>query len=173
VVSPEARGRRRLLSRWGLAVLLGLPVLLGACALRPDAASDGPYHAFELGVAKDAGTLLHLRWHYGDIVSWQKPAVVGNGIPFVLRRQPMPVPEFFEASWQEADGRWFLARVPVRPRLKATVEGHSVLFMVTAAGVTGALVTYTPRGDQNEVFAQVSAQAVGQAEAAAIGLPSD
>jgi hypothetical protein len=151
-------------------VLLLAPLMtLAACA--GVGAPALPYHAFELGVTAKAGTLRHLRWHYGDIRSGDKTVAVGTGIPFTLRRQPMPVPDFCDISWQAADGTWRLAHVPVRGQLRAPVEGHSVLFMVEPDGVRGEWITYTPRGDQRELFARVSARVVDEATAVGVGLP--
>ncbi|MFG6467894.1 hypothetical protein [Roseateles sp. BYS87W] len=160
-----AQPRRRL-----VGLTLAASLWLSACAvLGPE---QRPYHAFEFGVAPGAGTVQHLRWHYSDITSLgEKPVAVGRNLPFVLRRQAMPVPEVFEASWQTADGQWRLARLPVRSVLKHRVEGHSLLFWVTAEGVRGEYITYTPRGDQTEVFAEVRATPVDEAAAKAVSAP--
>ena len=143
-------------------------LLLSACAaLGPE---HRPYHAFELGVAPSAGTVQHLRWHYGDITTLgERPVAVGSNVPFVLRRQAMPVPEVFEASWQTADGQWHLARLPVRSVLRHRVEGHSLLFWVTTDGVRGEYITYTPRGDQRELLGEVRAGSTDETTAARVG----
>lgn len=160
--APATTSQRR---RTGLTLAAGL--LLSACAgLGPE---QRPYHAFELGVAPSAGTVKHLRWHYSDITTLgEHPVAVGSNVPFVLRRQAMPVPEVFEASWQTADGQWHLARLPVRSVLRHRVEGHSLLFWVTADGVRGEYITYTPRGDQREALGEVRAADTDAATAARV-----
>lgn len=114
------------------------------------------------------GPLQHLRWHYGDIQPHEMPVARATGIPFVLRRQSMPVPEFFDVSWQAADGQWRLAHVPVGSRLPASPQGRSVLFMIDGDQVTGDLVFYTPYGDKLEPFARATATVVSAAAASAI-----
>lgn len=143
-------------------------LLLSACAVLAACSSlDGgrPYHAFELGVAPEAGTVQHLRWRYGELESREKPVAVGSSVPFVLRRQTMPVPDAFEASWQAADGTWRRVCLPVRPHIRRGVEGHSLLFWVTADGARGEFVTYTPRGDQRDRFATAPARVIDAAAA--------
>lgn len=148
---------------------LAASALLAACAgLGPE---GRPYHAFELGVAKNAGTVQHLRWQYGDITSLgEKPVAMGTGRAFALRRQAMPVPEVFEARWQGADGQWRLARLPVRSVLRHRVEGHSLLFWITADGLRGEYITYTPRGDVSEPLGEVRAELADEATAARIAV---
>ena len=148
---------------WPLILAAGL---LTACAAGPE--PGRPYHAFELGLERGAGTLAHLRWHYGDLAPGEKPQAVATGIPFVLRRQTMPVPALFEASWQAADGGWRRVQLPVRDRLRQGVAGHRVMVWITADGARGEFVTYTPRGDLREPFAEVPATPVTAEEAAAV-----
>lgn len=148
------------------AVLASLALLVGCASGIPEAR---PYHAFELGVSKDAGTIRHLRWHYGDLSPGEVGQVVGTGIPFVLRRQNMPVPAFFEASWQSADDSWHRVKLPVQGQIQRSVKGHSVLFMIANEQVRGEFVTYTARGDVNERFASAAPATVTEAEALAVG----
>lgn len=144
------------------ALLLTAGTVLTACS---SLEGGRPYHAFELGVAPEAGTLQHLRWRYGELESREKPVAVGNPVPFVLRRQTMPVPEAFEASWQAADGSWQRVCLPVRRHIRRGVEGHSLMFWVTPDGARGEFVTYTPRGDQREPFATARARVIDAAAA--------
>lgn len=154
-------------SRLRLSLLLPLvaSAVLTACVhLGPDGRQ---YHAFELGVDREAGRVQHLRWRYGfqDTGDGEKPLAVGSSSPFLLHRDLMTVPEVFEASWQAADGRWRWACLPVRSLLHRGVEGHSLLFWVTVDGVRGEYVTYTPRGDERQTFTAVTALATDAATA--------
>ncbi|RTL39087.1 MAG: hypothetical protein EKK53_17690 [Burkholderiales bacterium] len=147
--------------------LPALPLLAACAVLAACSSLEGgrPYHAFELGVAPEAGTVQHLRWRYGELEGGEKPIAVGSHVPFVLRRQTMPVPDAFEASWQAADGSWRRVCLPVRRHVQRGVEGHSLLFWLTADGAHGEFVTYTPRGDQRERFAAAAARVVDAAAA--------
>jgi hypothetical protein len=60
--------------------------------------------------------------------------------------------------------------LPVRGQLRASVEGHNVLFMVEPDGARSEWITCTPRGHLRELFARVSARVVDEATAVGVGI---
>ncbi len=136
--------------RWGSLVMgVVLMTTLGSCAAGPN---DRVYYTFDLLVDKSLDYAKHIRYRYGELGEHEKPIAKSNGVSIINMGLEMTVPEDFEISWETPDGKQHHALVPVRSRIKGSVKGKTVLFLILHDEVQGYISTSTPTGEMRERF---------------------
>jgi len=106
-------------------------------------------HGFELEVDKTAGKVSKLHYHYGVYEN----VITSTAFPWsTIKGADIPVPEYFEVSWESEDGIKHEAKVPVRGHLPSSVKNNNVRFVIMQDTVEAYLVHSTDFGEDKKRF---------------------
>jgi len=130
-------------------IVFCLATALSGCATAP---RDRVAYAFEIGVDPSLSYATNIRYQYGELAEGTKPIAKPIGAPFAVARLEMTIPNDFEIAWDTPDGQSHNVTVPVRSRLKSSIKGKALLFLISHDSVHGYVVTQTDMGDQREQF---------------------
>lgn len=127
----------------------GMMIAINGCATSPDGKVR---HGFELEVDKSIGEARNIRYTYGDDFVNRTRANGDSVSPLFSYVAPMRVPEEFLISWETLDGNRHEAKVPVRGRLRRSLENKTISFLIFQDRVEGYVVELTPKGRKKEQF---------------------
>ena len=129
---------------------------LSGCVSTSYTDSDGVeqvYHGLILQLDKSVEKIKNIHYKYGvletDSGIEEKTYSPGS---FVNDTLFMPVPDYFEISWETLDGISHQAKVPVKGHLPASVKNKTVAFVIMYDSVQGYLERYTPTGIEKTRF---------------------
>jgi hypothetical protein len=124
-------------------------VTMSSCATGAD---ERVYYTLDMLVDKSIDYAKHIRFRYGELGEHEKPVAKPNGVSIISMGLEMNIPEDFEISWETPDGKGHHKVVPVRGRIKNSVKGKSILFLILYDDVQGYISTNTPTGEVRERF---------------------
>lgn len=139
--------RRRMMLELLGGILMS--VLNGCAAAEQDVKV---YYGLQIEVHRSVGRANNIRYTYGDeFVNITVPSA-GSIAAFESYTAPMHIPEEFEISWETPDRKKHEAKVPVRNRLKGSVENKMIVFVIMFDHVEGYIGISTPHGQKRERF---------------------
>jgi len=129
---------------------------LSGCVSTSYTDSDGVeqvYHGFNLQVDKSIQEIKNIRYSY-SVLGGSENSIPKAYFPgsFVNDKLFIPVPDYFEISWETLDGISHQVKVPVKGHLPASVKNKTVAFVIMYDSVQGYLERYTPTGIERTRF---------------------
>ena len=132
-----------------------LMMQLSGCVSTSYTDSDGVeqvYHGFALEVDSSIKRIQNFRYIYGVLGGNELRKGASSPGHFTSANLSMPIPDYFEISWETLDGVSHQAKVPVKGHLPASVKNKTVAFVIMYDSVEGYLERYTPLGIERTRF---------------------